>query len=97
MFRLDPHALYTRQDLIDGLAPLGIDADAFLARLKPRKVFRMVWLGADLIAAFERAETLAERRDAPLPSARGKGGRRKGAEATVGGFTLEEIGYAIER
>lgn len=58
MVELNPHALYTREDLIDLLSPLGVDADGFVARIKPVKRFRLAWYGEDLLAAIRKAPPL---------------------------------------
>ena len=59
MIELKPDCLYTRDDLKAMLEPAGVDPDAFVARIKPRKVFRQVWLGSDLLTALRKAPTLA--------------------------------------
>jgi hypothetical protein len=56
--RIDPFTLYSRAALIEMLEPLGIDPDAFVARIKPIKRFRMVWYGADLLNAIRIAPEL---------------------------------------
>ena len=68
MFEINPHALYSRSDLLEGLQPMGIDADTWLARIKPTKRFRMAWTGRDLLDAMQRAEPLAERGGDDQPS-----------------------------
>ena len=50
MIRLQPHALYSREDLIRMLKPLGIDANGWIARIRPRKRFRAAWWCEDLFA-----------------------------------------------
>ena len=90
MIRIDPSSLYSRRDLIELLAPLGIDADHFVRVLRPKRVFRLAWLGAHLLAAFEAAPALAERVDdstADLPEAKNRGnrGRRGGRGADAPG------------
>jgi len=77
MIRFDPHSLYSRADLIEMLSPLGIDADAFIARIKPVKRFRPVWWGQDVINAIENAPLLGEHQvDAPALPERKNGKRR---------------------
>lgn len=61
MIEINPNALYTRSDLINLLEPVGIKADSFVARIRPRKVFRPVWLGKDLLDAIASAPPLADR------------------------------------
>jgi hypothetical protein len=87
-------ALYSRSDLASLLEPLGIDPDTFISRLKPRKVFRSAWWGADLIKAIEQAPSLPQ-----MPPAKNSGNRtrrkaagRSGGELVAGIFTREEIG-----
>lgn len=89
MVRIDPDTLYSRGDLAEVLAPLGINPDSFVARIKPRKVFRSAFLGSDLLEAIRRADPLGA--DHPIPPARSRGGRRPEKKA-VGSFTLEELG-----
>lgn len=96
MTRIDPCALYSRADLEAMLKPLGIDPDGFVSRLKPRKRFRLVWFGEDLLEAIRRAPELSE--PAPIPAPKNRGGRRrtgpKGPRENLIGnvFTLEELG-----
>lgn len=65
MLRIDPLTLYTRSDLSAMLEGSGVDVDTFIARIKARKVFKMLWLGEDLLAAIRLAPALAERSDCP--------------------------------
>ena len=60
MMRLEPDALYSRRDIETGLKGSGLSVETFLARLKPRKVFRGLWWGRDLLTAYENAEALVE-------------------------------------
>lgn len=55
MIEIQPNCLYSRDDLIDMVKPLGIDADGFIARLKPVKRFRLAWWGEDLLEAIRNA------------------------------------------
>ena len=64
MVELRPNAFYSRQDLLDMLGPLGVDADGLIARLKPAKRFRLVWWGNDLIKAIEAAPLLKKFKNA---------------------------------
>ena len=95
MVHIDKDGLYGREDLAGLLKPLGIDADFFVGRLKPRKVFRQAFLGADILAAMqnppEGADLVGETRggafdvDAILARAGGKGdGRRPGRKPSKG-------------
>lgn len=96
MIRIERDTLYTRADLAELLAPAGVDPDTFIARLRPRKVFRCLYRGADILTAYDQAAPLAEQH--ALPPAKNRGGRRrtarKGSEAKLIGnvFSLEELG-----
>jgi hypothetical protein len=81
LIEISPNGLYSRQDLAELLRPFGLDADHFIGRLRPRKVFRSCWLGSDLLAALRDAPALDDRRRA-VPEPRGRGGRRGRAGAT---------------
>lgn len=71
MFKIEPDGFYSRQDLAELLTPVGVDVDTFLGRLKPRKIFRLVWRGQDLLAAWDATASLVERKErAALPPAR---------------------------
>lgn len=59
MIEIRPTALYSRADLVDMLSPFGINADSFIARVHPKKRFRLAWWGADLIAAINKAPDLS--------------------------------------
>jgi hypothetical protein len=77
MIRIDQNALYTRSDLAALLAGSGVDVDLFIGRIKARKVFKMLWLGEDILAALRAAPALSEREEArELPSAGNRGNRR---------------------
>jgi len=79
VFEINPNALYSRADLLEGLAALGINADAWLARVRPAKRFRVAWWGADLIEAIGKAPELGEGDAGELMDAaadRIKGGRQ---------------------
>lgn len=101
MFKIEENGLYSRADLAEALAPMGVDVDHFIGRLRPRKVFKMVWLGADLLAAFRAAPSLAEREDAPElppPANRGNRTRRAGvAEANHPGATLQDYLESLKK
>jgi len=77
VIEINPNALYTRADLAAMLAPAGVDVDRFVARLRPRKVFRAFWKGSDLIEAYDKAPALAEQAEAPIPAAQNGGNRRR--------------------
>lgn len=61
MLALDPNALYSKEDLAALLTPFGLSVDAFLDRVRPRKVFKSVYFGKDLLAALERAPAIKDR------------------------------------
>ena len=82
MIEIRPNVLYSRADLAEALAPAGVDVDHFIGRLRPRKVFKMLWLGEDILAALRTAPALADRPEGaalPAPANRGNRGRRGGA------------------
>ncbi len=54
---INPHTLYSREDLLEILAQLGINADRFIARISPRKIFRQAFWGQHLIEALDNAES----------------------------------------
>ena len=79
MVEIVSNAFYSRADLLALFGPLGIDADAWVARLRPVKRFRKAWWGADLIEAINRAPALIEQEERPGPEpacVRRWGGRR---------------------
>jgi len=79
IFEILPNALYSRAALAERLAPLGIQVDHFTRRLRPRRVFRMAWLGADILAALASAEALRENPEEAGPAMaapQNAGGRR---------------------
>jgi len=104
MIHLDRDGLYSRQDLAGLLAESGVDVDHFIGRIKCRKVFRMLWLGADILEAIKTAPALGESEDRadPLPGIPGrKRGRprKQGAIPTgkglIGGmFRPEDLGIS---
>lgn len=88
MVRIDPDTLYSRSDLREILDPLGIDPDFFVQRIRPRKVFKQAFLGADLLEAIKTADPLGSTEKA-LPPAKNKGGRKT---KRIGGFDPGEVG-----
>ncbi len=60
MFKIDPAALYSKNDLTAYLEQEGIDIDHFLFRLKCKKKFRGLWFGEDLIEALRRVSPLSD-------------------------------------
>jgi len=95
--RIDPCGCYTRPMIEETICrPLGIDVDGFLSRLKPRKVFRCAWLGADLLEAWRSAPALSEKQEKPRGKNRGNRGRRNlspTGENLIGGiFSRKEVG-----
>jgi hypothetical protein len=89
MIRIEPNALYSRSDLIEMLEPVGIDPDTFIARLRPRKVFRAVWYGRDLLAALDQAPALGDQEPATMPAAKNRGGGQKGRGSGRPGAEIE--------
>ena len=81
MMEIKPNALYSRADLAKMLRDSGIDVDTFVGRLKPRKVFKALYYGADLLKALDAAPALKERAAARTNTKpKNKGGRRRGKE-----------------
>ena len=67
------------------LAPAGVDVDHFVARLQPRKVFKQLYYGADLLRALDTAPALAERPEGvAMPAASNRGNRTRGRGSTRG-------------
>ena len=89
MFEILEDGFYTRADLQRLLEGTGVNADTFVARLRPRKVFRCHHRGADLLEAWDRAPALKDLKLLPQP--KNRGGRR-GRRASVQLITREEIG-----
>jgi hypothetical protein len=96
MIRIDASTLYTRADLAGLLKDRGVDVDHFTGRIKRRKVFRMLWLGADILEAIRTAPALAERENRtadPLPAIPGrKRDRPRKQNAAAGGGKTWLIG-----
>jgi hypothetical protein len=102
VIRIEASTLYTRADLAGLLAESGVDVDHFIGRLKPKKRFRMLFWGQDLLEALAAAPVLGESEDRadPLPAIPGKRRGRPprkqsaipGAKGLISGFTPEEIG-----
>lgn len=61
MIEFRPQALYSREDLEAMLAEVGISVEQFLDRVRPAKLFKSCYYGADLIAAMESAQRIQER------------------------------------
>lgn len=59
VFKIERDTLYSRAALADALAGL-IDLDRFLMRLRPRKIFKNCYLGADLLRALDEAKPIGE-------------------------------------
>jgi len=90
MFRIDPTTIYSRRELIEALKPMGINADAWIARIRPIKRFRRGWWGADIIKAIEAAPPLNEQLQSSLPGARNRGNRR-GKNTEAGAMLTREF------
>lgn len=95
MVELKSNVLYTREDLAHMLGPAGINVDTFISRLRPRKVFRMAWLGEDLLKAFREAPSLCET-EANLPPVEGEPRRRGRPKAAHAGSSTEKIDQYLE-
>ena len=65
--KIKPNYLYSRADLAAMLKPDKVDVDTFIARLKPRKVLRMVWFGEDILAALRSAPVLDDQAESSKP------------------------------
>jgi hypothetical protein len=89
MIKFDPHALYSRRDLIQMLEPLGIDPDAWIGRIRPKKRFRQAWFGEDLLEAIRKSPALAEKSGdgdtTAQPAAAGSRGKRRRLRTTSEG------------
>ena len=86
MFAIDPNSFYSRADLAGLLGAEGVDVDTFTARLRARKVFRQMWKGSDLLAAWETAPGLTDHGSGDgvdMPAARNRGNRRRRPGARV--------------
>ena len=62
MIEIKPNALYTRSDLAAMLEDTGVNVDTFIGRISPRKVFKMLYFGQDLLDALSEAPGLAEKK-----------------------------------
>ncbi len=93
MIEIKPNCLYSRKDLGQMLARSGVDVDFFIARLKPRKIFRMLWLGTDILDALVNASPLSARQeDAEISIQKSNGNRRRRKpKATTDADPLEEL------
>ena len=95
MVELKSNTLYTREDLASMLGPAGINVDTFIARLRPRKVFRMVWLGEDLLDALRKAPSLCEG-EVDVPPAGSEPRRRGRPRAARGGSSTSKIDQYLQ-
>jgi len=92
MIEIKTNCLYSRSDLTDMLEPAGVDVDHFISRLRPRKVFKQLYYGADLLKALDAAPALADRpeaRELPAAANRGNKKRRGSARAARPGAKLD--------
>jgi len=104
MIRIDKDTLYSRADLISLLDGSGVDPDFFIGRLKPKKRFRMLFWGQDLLDALAATPILGESEGAadPLPGIPGrkrgrprKQGAIPGVKGLIGGmFRPEDLGIS---
>jgi len=97
MFRIDPNALYSSEDLDRELEGL-MDAKTFLLRINPRKRYKSAWWGQDLIDSLN-GPFLEERRAAigsPL-SARRRSPTPHGGRGTAPGLEPIEMSEEHER
>lgn len=103
MFRIDPNGLYGRAELIEGFRELGIDFDAWVARVKPFKRFRLAWLGSDLMDALRRMPDLREHQEVSksktgrlvgLPRSKPRNAKKniKEGKLVAGLWTQQELG-----
>ena len=90
MIRFEENIFYTRADLAKLFAGSGLDPDTFIARLKPRKVFRAGWLGSDLLEAFRKAPAIDQREEkAQCP--RNSGNCRSRRRETIATAPLDKL------
>ena len=91
MFRIDPNALYSSEDLDRELEGL-MDAKTFLLRINPRKRYKSAWWGQDLIDALD--SRIPEVRPATMSSqlaVRKRPAVRYGTRRTVPGLEPIEM------
>ena len=90
MFEIHPNALYTRSDLETAFSEMGVDVDTFISKIKPKRISKAVYWGADLIEAINEAEPLQglSRSRSKLRFSR----ERRRAKAAP--FTDKELGIA---
>jgi len=91
VFRINPHTLYSREDLERELQGL-MDVATFLQRINPRKRYKAAWWGEDLIAALN-AQPPEERRVAMSSrlAARRKAAVRQGTRCPAPGLEPIEL------
>ncbi len=94
-FRFDPDTYYTKADIKVFCDSVGIDVETFLARLNPRKVFKCLYKGSDLNAAYDSAIPLEDgvrRPTQPIDLPHPREYKSKKPGKTIGGFSLEALG-----
>lgn len=77
MIEIKHNALYTRADLAEMLEGYGVDVDTFIGRIRPRKVFKCLFFGEDILQALRSAPALDERKRKALPAAGNRGGGKR--------------------
>ena len=99
MFAIDPNSFYSRADLAGLLGAEGVDVDTWTARLRARKVFRQLWKGSDLLAAWETAPGLTDHGSGDgvdMPAARNRGNRRRRPGARKGNVPGAKLAAQME-
>ena len=81
LIEIRPHCLYSRSDLVDMLSDL-VNVDMFIARLRPRRIIKRLYYGADLLRALDDAPALRDERPVPA-TAKGRRRRRSRVECAT--------------
>ena len=88
MIEFWPNALYSREDLRTILAAEKMNADSFIAKIRPKKIFRALWLGKHLNDAMAAGPALSEK--PTLPPGRNKGGRKAAGNGDL--LAIDDLG-----